>query len=106
MRIDIEFRVYPRYLQEDTEEEVVAVFENVPYIPNAWAGLSVKWEDFYSEEKAEMIYDSIETQSLTPNKTMEVFEKDRILVLYEFMPYKDDIDYDNEEYIEDFPSWN
>lgn len=86
MNIRLEFRVYPRFL-DGLDEEVEAIFENAPYVPNDWRGLWVRWEDFYDKETADIIYKSIRQGLLTPNKTLEQFEKDRILVQYEFVPH-------------------
>lgn|GEM_PF-4068311 len=86
MKIVLEFRVYPRFL-DGLDEEVEAIFEDAPYVPADWDGLWVKWEDFYDKETANIIYESIRQGFLTPQKTLEQFEKDKIIVKYEFMPH-------------------
>ena len=102
MKIILEFRVYPRFL-DGLDHEVEAIFEDAPYVPKDWWGLCIKWDDFYEQETSEIIYRSISEGLLTPSKTLEQFEKDKIIVKYEFMPhFTDDELYEMGTFDDDF----
>ncbi|WP_394265441.1 hypothetical protein [Bergeyella zoohelcum] len=97
MRIDVEFMVSPNFL-DGIDEEVKIYFENVPYVPTENLSLWVKWEDFYDKETAHKIYLGLRENLLSARKILERFEKDRIFVQFDFLPYTpDDMECDCKE---------
>lgn len=89
MNITIQFRVPAEYLG-DLGFEAIAIFENMPYVPEMSTGLWVKWEDFYSADVASKIYNALRSNMLIAHKLMERFEKDRIFVDFEYLPFRED----------------
>lgn len=109
MRIDIEFMISPHFL-EGLDQEIKVCFKNVPYVPTEKLSLWVKWEDFYDKATAEIIYSALRENMLSARKILERFEKDRIFVQFDFLPYMpddNDIECDCEECRgNDFPILN
>ncbi|EKB58392.1 hypothetical protein [Bergeyella zoohelcum] len=107
MKIDIEFMVPPRFL-EGINEEIKVRFENVPYVPAENLSLWVKWEDFYDEKTAGIIYRALRDNFLSARKILERFEKDRVFVQFDYLPFmpEGDINCDCEECNPHFPNLN
>lgn len=91
MEIKLHFEIDSKYVGGT---DVYVIIENAPYVPEDGVALGIQWDEFLDEKTADIALQGIFTHRLAPQKTSEIWGKNKIEVFYEFFPIEDE-DYPN-----------